>query len=65
MSSAPILLLHISGGGIGLLSGAAALFLRKGSRSHCVTGAVFFACTLNAAASGTYILKRTAPAYLT
>jgi len=55
MLSSPILLLHISGGGIGLLSGAVALSFRKGSRSHSVAGTMFFVSMLTAASAGTYL----------
>jgi len=55
MSSSPILLLHVSGGGIGLLSGAVALSFRKGSRPHRVAGNVFFISMLTASAAGTYL----------
>jgi hypothetical protein len=58
MLSSPILLLHISGGGIGLLSGAAALSFRKGSRPHGVAGNVFFISMLTASAAGSYLAFR-------
>ena len=50
----PIVLLHVSGGVIGLVSGAVALSFRKGSRAHRVAGNVFFISMLIAAAAGTY-----------
>jgi hypothetical protein len=37
----PLLVLHITGGIVGLLSGAIAMSLRKGSRSHRMAGKVF------------------------
>jgi uncharacterized membrane protein len=37
----PLLVLHITGGMIGLLSGAIAMIYRKGSRGHRVAGNVF------------------------
>jgi hypothetical protein len=36
-----LLFLHIAGGAAGLLSGAAALVARKGSRAHTVAGTIF------------------------
>jgi hypothetical protein len=36
-----LLFLHIAGGAVGLLSGAAALVLRKGGRAHRIAGLVF------------------------
>ena len=41
-AAALILIVHISGAGIGLLSGAAALLFRKGGRLHRIAGNVFF-----------------------
>ncbi len=41
-TTALVLILHISAGGIGLLSGAAALLSRKGARLHRLAGNVFF-----------------------
>ncbi len=52
MSVSPLLLLHISGGTIGLLSGAAAVCFRKGSRRHGIAGNVFVISMLTLAASG-------------
>src|ERR1051326_3858253 len=37
-----LLILHIGGGGVGILSGAAALVFRKGSRLHRIAGKGFF-----------------------
>ena len=51
----PLLVLHISGGTVGLLSGAAAMSFRKGSRPHGVAGNVFFISMLTASAAGTYL----------
>ena len=36
-----LLFLHIAGGGVGLLSGAVALIVRKGGRAHRIAGTVF------------------------
>ena len=55
MHSSPILLLHVSGGSIGLLSGAVALSFRKGSRVHGIAGNVFFTSMLTASAAGAYL----------
>jgi hypothetical protein len=47
-----ILILHISAGGIAILSGAAALLFRKGSRRHRLAGNVFFVSMLTLSAIG-------------
>jgi len=52
MSYSPVLVLHISGGSVGLLSGAVALISRKGSRPHKIAGNVFFITMLTASAAG-------------
>ncbi|MDQ8754862.1 DUF2306 domain-containing protein [Sphingosinicella sp. LHD-64] len=51
----PIMLVHIIGGSIALLSGAAALILRKGSRWHAQAGTAFFAAMLVLAGTGAVI----------
>jgi uncharacterized membrane protein len=48
----PILILHICGGLVGLLSGAAASSFRKGSRWHALAGNVFVLSMLTMAAAG-------------
>ena len=48
----PILVLHICGGLVGLLSGAAAMVFRKGSRLHSIAGQVFVISMLTMAAAG-------------
>ena len=48
----PILILHICGGIVGLLSGAAAVCFRKASRLHAGAGNVFVASMLTMAAAG-------------
>src|SRR5215831_15232687 len=48
----PILILHICGGIVGLLSGAAAVCFRKTSRLHAGAGNVFVASMLTMAAAG-------------
>ena len=50
-----ILLLHICGGTLGMLSGFVAVFLRKGSRRHGVAGNVFVVSMLILSATGTYL----------
>ena len=42
VGAAALLVAHIGGGTVGMLSGAAALILRKGSRAHRAAGTVFF-----------------------
>jgi|SRR5579872_1471760 len=49
----PILVLHIFGGTLGILSGFLAAFLRKGSRPHAIAGEVFVVSMLTMAAAGT------------
>lgn len=52
-------LFHASFGALGLLSGALALWARKGSPLHRRAGTVFFAVMLTTAASGAYLGFRT------
>jgi len=51
----PILFLHIIAGTLGMLSGFAAAFLRKGSRQHGLAGNVFVVSMLCLSASGVYL----------
>lgn len=51
-AAAVILWAHIAGGAIGLLAGAAALGLRKGSRGHMLAGHAFFVAMLAMAGVG-------------
>ena len=51
----PILAVHITGGTFGLVSGAAALSFRKGSRGHVLAGKVFVASMLTMATGATYL----------
>jgi hypothetical protein len=53
--AALILLLHIAGGSLALLSGAAALAFRKGSRRHRLAGHLFFGSMLIMAAIGAIV----------
>src|SRR5215467_12272866 len=55
MSASPILAIHICSGVVGLLSGAVAVSLRKGSRRHRVAGIVFAVSMLSLAACGVYL----------
>lgn len=55
MGFSPILLLHVSGGLVGLLSGAAAMTFRKGSRWHQTAGQVFVASMLVMSAAATWL----------
>jgi hypothetical protein len=48
----PLLILHISGGTLGILSGFTAMFLRKGSHRHGIAGKVFVASMLAMASCG-------------
>lgn len=44
-----LLVLHIAGGAMGILSGGVAMFARKGGRWHAVAGTVFFVAMLSMA----------------
>jgi len=55
MSFSPILLVHICAGTLGLLSGAAAISFRKGSRGHVLAGRVFVVSMLTMAAGAVYL----------
>jgi hypothetical protein len=46
---------HIAGGMAGLLTGAAAMVLRKGSRAHAIAGTAFVVAMLTMSASGATI----------
>jgi hypothetical protein len=52
MQISPLLVLHISGGTVGLLSGATAMTFRKGSRWHGIAGNVFFVSMLTMSGIG-------------
>ncbi|MGA8038185.1 MAG: hypothetical protein WA823_08770 [Candidatus Acidiferrales bacterium] len=52
MSVSPLLFLHICGGIAGLISGAAAIVFRKGSRRHAYAGSIFVAAMVVLAGSG-------------
>jgi uncharacterized membrane protein len=55
MSYSPILVVHIFGGSLGLLSGTAAMLFRKGSPRHVLAGRVFVAAMLTMAVGATYL----------
>src|SRR5437867_11894883 len=55
MSYSPILLVHICGGTLGLLSGTAAMSFRKGSLRHVLAGKVFVVSMLTLAAAAVYL----------
>lgn len=48
----PLLVFHICGGLVGLLSGAVAMAFRKGSGAHAVAGKVFVVSMLSMASAG-------------
>lgn len=51
----PILALHIAGGTLGMLSGFAAMFLRKGSRRHSIVGDIFVVSMLIMSSAGLFL----------
>ena len=51
----PVLILHICAGVLGVISGAGAMSLRKGSRAHRVAGNVFFVAMLTMGLSASYL----------
>lgn len=55
MAYSPLLLVHMAGGVVGMLSGAAALIFRKGSPRHVLAGKVFVASMLVMAAGAVYL----------
>jgi uncharacterized membrane protein len=55
MRYSPLLLLHISAGMTGLVSGTAAMIFRKGSARHALAGKIFVVAMLTMAASATYL----------
>jgi uncharacterized membrane protein len=55
MPYSPIMLVHIAGGSVGLLSGAAAIVFRKGSPRHVLAGRIFVVAMLVMAAFAAYI----------
>jgi hypothetical protein len=55
MSYSPTLIVHICGGTVGLLSGTAAMFFRKGSPGHVRAGKVFVVSMLTMAIFAVYL----------
>lgn len=55
MAYSPMLLVHICGGTVGLLSGTAAMSFRKGSARHVLAGKIFVASMLTMAAGAVYL----------
>ena len=55
IATAALLAIHIGGGAIGIVSGAAALVFRKGSRLHRAAGKIFFVSMLVAYAVATCV----------
>jgi len=55
MSYSPILVVHICAGIVGLLSGMAAIFFRKGSARHVLAGKIFVASMLTMAIGAVYL----------
>jgi len=55
LSYSPVLLVHICGGTVGLLSGIVAMSFRKGSARHVIAGKVFVASMLTMAAFAVYL----------
>ena len=55
MAYSPILIAHICGGTLGLLSGTAAMSFRKGSARHVLAGKVFVASMLTMGAFAVYL----------
>src|SRR6195256_4158781 len=55
MSYSPILVVHICGGTLGLLSGTAAMSFRKGSPRHALAGRVFVVAMLTLSTSAVYL----------
>jgi len=55
MAYSPILIVHICGGTLGLLSGTAAMSFRKGSPRHMLAGKVFVASMLTMAVFAVYL----------
>jgi len=51
----PLLILHISGGALGILSGGTALVFRKGSRRHRIAGDVFVLSMMTMSSAAVYL----------
>ena len=55
MPYSPILLVHIAGGTVGLLSGTAAIIFRKGSARHALAGRIFVVAMLTMGSLAAYL----------
>jgi hypothetical protein len=55
MPFAPILILHVFAGTLGLLPGTVAISVRKGSRNHASDGTVFSKSMLTLASTGVFL----------
>jgi uncharacterized membrane protein len=55
MTTSPLVFFHIWAALIGISFGSAALFFRKGSRLHRMSGNVFFISMLTMSASAAYM----------
>ena len=55
MGMSPLLFFHICAATVGLLSGAIAMIVRKGSGRHGIAGTIFFGSMLLMSSSGAYI----------
>jgi len=55
MSDSPVLVVHILGGTVGLVSGTFAMAFRKGSPRHVLAGQVFVAAMLTMAAGAAFL----------
>jgi hypothetical protein len=55
MPYSPILLVHIAGGTVGLLSGTAAMSFRKGSARHALAGRIFVVAMLTMGSFAAYL----------
>jgi hypothetical protein len=58
MHYSPLLLIHITGGTVGLISGFVTVALRKGSNRHRIAGYVFVAAMLTMSSAGAYMAIR-------
>jgi len=58
MRYSPLLLVHITGGTVGLISGFVTIALRKGSNRHRIAGYVFVTAMLTMASMGAYLALR-------
>jgi hypothetical protein len=58
MRYTPLLLVHITGGTVGLISGFVTVALRKGSDRHRIAGYVFVAAMLTMSSAGAYMAIR-------